>query len=51
MILILVTTRYTKKVDVGNFGVDNSKLKKLGWQPQVFIESGIMKILKFFDSK
>ena len=31
--------------------VNNSKLKKLGWQPRVSTESGIIKTLKFFDSK
>ena len=50
-IKFVVTPGYTKKVDVGNFVVDNSKLKKLGWQPRVSTESGIIKTLKFFDSK
>ena len=44
------TPNYTKKVDVGNFVVDNSKLKKLGWIPKISIEHGIKKTLKFFES-
>ena len=44
------TPKYTKKVDVGNFVVDNSKLKKLGWTPKISIEEGIKKTIKFFNS-
>jgi len=39
---------YTKKVDVGNFIVDNSKLKSLGWKPKVSLEDGIKKTLRSF---
>ena len=39
---------YNKKVDVGNFIVDNSKLLKLGWSPKISISMGIEKTLKFF---
>jgi len=42
--------KYTKKVDVGNFVVNNSKLKKLGWKPQVDINSGVKKTIKYFNS-
>lgn len=41
---------YTKKVDVGNFVVDNSKLKKLGWAQKVSIDKGIQLTLKYFQS-
>jgi UDP-glucose 4-epimerase len=41
---------YNKKVDVGNFIVDNSKLLKLGWSPKISISMGIEKTLKFFES-
>jgi len=41
---------YTKKVDVGNFVVDNSKLKKLGWKQKVSIDKGIQLTLKYFQS-
>lgn len=41
---------YTKKVDVGNFLVDNSKLKSLGWQPATPVEEGIAKTLDFFKT-
>ena len=44
-----LTPKYTKKVDVGNFVVDNSKLKKLGWKPKISIEQGIKETISFFD--
>ncbi len=40
---------YTKKVDVGNFFVDNSKLKSLGWKPKISLEEGIKKTLNYFQ--
>ena len=43
------TPKYTKKVDVGNFVVNNKKLKLLGWKPKVSIEEGIKKTLEYFD--
>tara|TARA_B100000530_G_C15903799_1_gene466504 strand:+ start:96 stop:1019 length:924 start_codon:yes stop_codon:yes gene_type:complete len=39
---------YTKKVDVGNFIVNNSKLKSLGWKPKISLEEGIKKTLNSF---
>ena len=47
----VTTPKYTKKVDVGNFIVDNSKLRKLGWIPKISIESGIRKTLDYFHSQ
>ena len=44
------TPTYTKKVDVGNFVVNNSKLCKLGWTPKISIGVGIKKTLTFFQS-
>ena len=44
------TPNYTKKVDVGNFVVNNSKLKKLGWKPKVTLNEGIKKTLEFFET-
>lgn len=41
---------YTSKVDVGNFLVDNSKLKSLGWIPKTPVKDGIIKTLEYFDS-
>lgn len=41
---------YTKKVDVGNFVADNSKLKSLGWKLKVPPEIGIEKTLDYFKS-
>jgi UDP-glucose 4-epimerase len=42
------TPKYTKKVDVGNFVVDNRKLKSLGWNTQISIEEGISRTLDYF---
>ena len=42
------TPKYTKKVDVGNFVVDNKKLKSLGWDTQISIEEGISRTLDYF---
>lgn len=39
---------YTKKVDVGNFVVDNSKLRSLGWKPKYTLEQGIQETLRYF---
>ena len=44
------TPKYTKKVDVGNFVVSNSKLKSLGWKPKVNLNEGIEKTLEYFKS-
>jgi len=41
---------YTKKVDVGNFVVDNSKIRSLGWKPTVTIPEGFKKTLSYFES-
>jgi len=43
------TPTYTKKVDVGNFQVNNLKLKKLGWTPKISIREGIKKTIKFLE--
>ena len=45
------TPNYTKKVDVGNFVVNNSKLKKLGWKPEVDVDSGVRKTINYFNSQ
>ena len=44
----VLTPKYTKKVDVGNFVVNNSKLRSLGWKPKIPIEKGISQTLKYF---
>jgi len=38
------TPNYTKKVDVGNFVVNNSKLRSLGWKPKMNLDQGIKKL-------
>ncbi len=42
------TPKYTKQVDVGNFIVDNKKLKSLGWKPKVTLKDGIKKTIESF---
>ena len=42
---------YTKKVDVGNFIVDNSKLCSLGWKPKISVKDGIKQTLDYFLSE
>ena len=42
------TPNYTKKVDVGNFVANNSKLKSLGWKPKVSLDQGIKETLEYF---
>ena len=44
------TPKYTKKVDVGNFVVNNSKLKKLGWKPKISLDTGIKLTLEYFEN-
>ena len=45
------TPNYTKKVDVGNFVVNNSKLRLLGWKPKINLDEGIKKTLEYFKSQ
>ena len=42
------TPKYTKKVDVGNFIADNSKLRSLGWKQKIQLEEGIRDTINFF---
>lgn len=41
---------YTKKVDVGNFVVDNSKLRRLGWSQKTTIIEGLKNTITYFDT-
>ena len=45
----VATPKYTKKTDVGNFVVDNSKLKSIGWKPKISVKDGIKKTLEYFE--
>jgi UDP-glucose 4-epimerase len=42
--------QYTKKVDVGNFVVDNTKLCSLGWNKKFSVRDGIKETLDYFAS-
>jgi len=42
--------QYTKRVDVGNFLVDNSKLCSLGWKTKISLEDGIKETLEYFHN-
>lgn len=39
---------YHKKVDVGNFVIDNKKICSLGWEPKIEFKEGIKNILEYF---
>jgi UDP-glucose 4-epimerase len=43
--------KYTEKVDVGNFLVDNTKLSSLGWKVEISVKDGIEKTLQFFEKQ
>lgn len=45
------TPKYTKKVDVGNFIVDNAKLRSLGWEQKIQLEEGIKNTIKYFKDE
>jgi len=45
------TPNYTKKVDVGNFVVNNSKLRSLGWKPKTSLNQGIKETLEYFKAE
>ena len=42
---------YTKKVDVGNFVVNNKKLRALGWKPKMSLQNGISETIEHFKNK
>ena len=44
----VATPKYTKKTDVGNFVVDNSKLKSIGWKPKISVQRGLKTTIKFY---
>ena len=43
------TPTYTKKVDVGNFVVNNKKLQSLGWKPKFTLREGIIETINYFS--
>lgn len=40
---------YRKKVDLGSFSIDNSKLQSLGWKPTISVRDGINQTLNYFQ--
>ena len=42
--------QYNKRVDVGNFVVDNSKLRALGWDINTPIKEGIKQTISYFKT-
>lgn len=46
----VMTPTYTKKVDVGNFVVDNSKSDLLGWSPKISLKKGVQITLDYFTN-
>jgi len=49
-IVYVQSPSYTNKVDVGNFVVDNSKLRSLGWNLNTSVKNGITQTLDYFKS-
>lgn len=47
----VATPSYTKRVDVGNFVVDNSKLRSLGWSPRIPLKKGIQITLDYLKTR
>jgi len=47
----VATPSYTKRVDVGNFVVDNSKLRSLGWSPRISLRKGIQITLDYLNAQ
>lgn len=43
-------TDFHKKIGIGDFVVDNSKMKQLGWNPQVGLREGVKKTLEYYKS-
>ncbi len=41
---------YNNKVDVGNFVVDNLKLRSIGWNLEISVKNGIKETLDYFKS-
>lgn len=46
----VITPPYTKKVDVGNFVVNNSKLRSLGWKPRTSLRKGAQITLNYLKN-
>ena len=51
LVRVVDPPEYTKKVDVGDFVVDNSALKSLGWEKRFSLEEGVRETLEYFKSQ
>lgn len=49
-IVYIEAPEYHKKIDIGNFVVDNNKLRNLGWMPTITIREGMKNILDYFKT-
>lgn len=49
-VVYVKTPTYTKKTDVGNFVVNNAKLRSLGWKNKTPIKVGIQKTISYFEN-
>ena len=47
-VVYVESPEYHKKIDVGNIVVDNTKLKKLGWNWKVSVKEGLKKTLEYY---
>ena len=47
-VVYVESPEYHKKIDVGNIVVDNTKLKKLGWNWKVPVKEGLKKTLEYY---
>ena len=48
-VVYVESPEYHKKIDVGNIVVDNTKLKKLGWNWKVPVKEGLKKTLEYYQ--
>lgn len=47
-VIYVESPEYHKRIDVGNIVVDNTKLKKLGWDWKISVKEGLEKILEYY---
>jgi len=47
-VVYVESPEYHKRIDVGNIVVDNTKLKKLGWDWKISVKEGLKKTLEYY---